>query len=97
MSHRVAARVVDYFAELTDARDQSKVVHPLINFVTIALCAVISGADDFVAITVWANEKRAWLAKFLDLSEGIPSHDRFSAVFAYPTATAHGAAPATAS
>jgi hypothetical protein len=52
VSHGVAARIVDHFAELTDARDQSKVVHPLIILVTIALCAVISGADDFVAITV---------------------------------------------
>jgi predicted transposase YbfD/YdcC len=82
MSQRVTARVEEYFAELTDPRDESKVLHPLINFVTIALCAVLSGADDFVAITVWANEKRAWLSKFLDLKNGIPSHDRFSAVFA---------------
>jgi len=82
VSQRVVVRIEDHFSELTDARDPSKVVHPLVNIVTIALCAVISGADDFVAITVWANEKRAWLAKFLDLRNGIPSHDRFNAVFA---------------
>jgi predicted transposase YbfD/YdcC len=46
------------------------------------LCAVICGADDFVAIARWANSKQDWLAKFLDLSSGVPSHDRFNAVVA---------------
>jgi predicted transposase YbfD/YdcC len=50
--------------------------------VTIALCAVISGADDFVSIALWGRAKKEWLAKFLDLSAGIPSHDRFNAIFA---------------
>jgi hypothetical protein len=51
-----------------------------VNVVTIALCAVICGADDFVSIADWGRTKRAWLAKFLDLSSGIPSHDRFNAI-----------------
>jgi hypothetical protein len=38
-----------------------------LNIVVIALCAVISGADDFVAIARWARIKRQWLAQFLDL------------------------------
>jgi hypothetical protein len=66
---------------LTDPR-RRQVVSPLINIVTMALCAVIAGADDFVAIAAWARQKRDWRAQFLDLSSGIPSHDRFNAVFA---------------
>jgi predicted transposase YbfD/YdcC len=58
------------------------VTYPLINIVTIALCAVICGADDFVAIAAWGREKKDWLSKFLDLRNGIPSHDRFNAVLA---------------
>ncbi len=54
----------------------------MINFVAIAICAVICSADDFVAIANWAKAKREWLAQFLDLSAGIPSHDRFNAIFA---------------
>jgi predicted transposase YbfD/YdcC len=42
---------------------------------------VIAGADDFVTIAAWARQKRDWLAKILDLSNGIPSHDRFNAIF----------------
>jgi predicted transposase YbfD/YdcC len=76
-----SARFDDHFADLTDPR-RRKVVYPLINIVAIAICAVIAGADDFVSIAAWAHEKRDWLSKILDLSSGIPSHDRFNAVFA---------------
>jgi len=76
-----SARIQDHFTELTDPR-RREVVYPLINVVVIAVCAVISGADDFVAIAEFGKKKREWLARFLDLKEGIPSHDRFNAIFA---------------
>ncbi len=80
MSDELSAQIQKHFASLTDPR-RRKVTHPLINIVTIALCAVIAGADDFATIAAWGRQKRAWLARFLDLSSGIPSHDRFNAVF----------------
>jgi predicted transposase YbfD/YdcC len=80
MSDELSARIKEHFASLTDPR-RRKVTYPLINIVTIALCAVIAGADDFVTIAAWGRHKRAWLARFLDLTNGIPSHDRFNAVF----------------
>jgi hypothetical protein len=48
----------------------------------IARCAVICGADDFVSIALGTRMKTAWPATFLDLSAGIPSHDRFNATVA---------------
>lgn len=51
------------------------------NIVTMALCATICGADDFVAIARWANTKVDWLSSSLDMSNGVPSHDRFNAIF----------------
>jgi predicted transposase YbfD/YdcC len=80
MDHDLSARIDYHFASLTDPR-RSKVTYPLINIVTIALCATIAGADDFVAIADWARRKQDWLGRFLDLSSGIPSHDRFNAIF----------------
>ncbi len=80
MPDGLSAQIKKHFAGLTDPR-RRKVIHPLINILTIALCAVIAGADDFVTIAAWGRQKRAWLARFLDLSGGIPSHDRFNAVF----------------
>jgi predicted transposase YbfD/YdcC len=76
-----SARLHDHFADLTDPR-RREVTYPLINIVVIAICAVICGADDFVAIAEFGRKKREWLARFLDLSTGIPSHDRFNAILA---------------
>jgi predicted transposase YbfD/YdcC len=79
MPKKLSARIQDHFVELTDPR-RRKVIYPLINIVTIAICAVICGADDFVSIAEYGRKKRKWLAQFLDLRSGIPSHDRFNAV-----------------
>lgn len=79
MASRLGVRVEEHFGELTDPR-RREVTHPLLNLVTMALCAVLSGADDFVAIARWAEKKQEWLGKFLDMSAGVPSHDRFNTV-----------------
>ena len=81
MSSMKSARIQDHFAELTEPR-RGEVTYPLINVVVIALCAVICGADDFVAIAKFGHTKQSWLARFLDLKSGIPSHDRFNAILA---------------
>jgi predicted transposase YbfD/YdcC/predicted DNA-binding protein (UPF0251 family) len=81
MPEKRSARIQDHFVQLTDPR-RRKVVYPLINVVTIAICAVICGADDFVAIADYGRKKRKWLSQFLDLRAGIPSHDRFNAILA---------------
>jgi predicted transposase YbfD/YdcC len=80
MATDFSARIDKHFASLSDPR-RGRVTYPLINILTIALCATIAGADDFVAIADWARQKEDWLGQFLDLSSGIPSHDRFNAVF----------------
>jgi predicted transposase YbfD/YdcC len=79
MPPTTSARIRDHFASLTDPR-RRKVVYPLIDIITIALCAVVAGADDFVAIAEYGRKKRTWLSQFLDLRGGVPSHDRFNAI-----------------
>lgn len=79
MSTGKSASIQKHFADLTDPRRREG-TYPLINIVVIALCAVIAGADDFVAIAAFGRAKREFLKKFLDLSSGIPSHDRFNAI-----------------
>ena len=74
-----AADFQEHFSGLTDPRRREG-VYPLENIVAMSICAVICGADDFVAIAEWAAAKREWLATFLDLSAGVPSHDRFNAI-----------------
>ena len=58
MSDELSTQIQKHFASLTDPR-RRKVTYPLINIVTIALCAVIAGADDFVTIAAWGRQKRA--------------------------------------
>ena len=79
MTNVQSARLVDHFQELTDPR-RGECTHALMNIVVIAVCAVICGADDFVAIAKFGEKRERWFARFLDLKDGIPSHDRFNAV-----------------
>jgi len=76
-----SVRIQDHFADLTDPRRREG-TYPLVNIVVMAVCAVICGADDFVAIARFARSKKEWLGTFLDLSSGIPSHDRFNQILA---------------
>lgn len=59
--------------------DRSK-RHPLVNIITISLCAIISGCDDFCSIEEYGHAKQAWFEEFLDMPYGIPSHDTFNDV-----------------
>lgn len=79
MPSKKSASIEEHFAELADPRRREG-TYPLVNIVVMALCAVISGADDFVAIADWSRLKQEWLSKFLDMSAGVPSHDRFNAI-----------------
>ncbi len=74
--------ISEHFAALTDPRVERSRVHRLVDIVTIALCGVLCGADDWVAIAAFGQEKEAWLRTFLELPGGIPSHDTFGRVFA---------------
>ena len=65
------------FSALTDPRMDRRKRHPLINIITISICAIIAGCDDFCSIEEYGKSKRDWFAQFLDLSQGIPSHDTF--------------------
>lgn len=73
--------IIAHFAQLEDPRDERNRKHPLINLITIAILGVIGGADTWVDIERYGQSKREWLGTFLDLSNGIPSHDTFGRVF----------------
>lgn len=77
-----APRIADCFSDLVDPRIDRTKRHRLLDIVTIAVCAVLSGAESWVEVAEWGRIKRAWLADWLDLPHGIPSHDTFGRVFA---------------
>jgi predicted transposase YbfD/YdcC len=77
-----ATSVLVHFANLEDPRMNRTRRHPLVDIVVVALCAVISGAESWVQVEKFGNNKRTWLKSFLELPNGIPSHDTFGRVFA---------------
>jgi predicted transposase YbfD/YdcC len=82
MAASPGSTITDHFATLTDPRVERTKEHRLLDILTIALCAIISGADEWVAMEAYGNAKREWLETFLALPNGIPSHDTFGRVFA---------------
>lgn len=74
--------IADHFAVLEDPRIDRTKRHNLIDIMTISVCAVICGADSWVAIETYGCAKYEWLKTFLELPNGIPSHDTFARVFA---------------
>jgi predicted transposase YbfD/YdcC len=71
-----------HFSGLTDPRVERTRDHKLLDIVIIAVCGAICGADGWVEIEAFGEAKLAWLQTFLELPNGIPSHDTFGRVFA---------------
>jgi predicted transposase YbfD/YdcC len=82
MPQRLTASIVEHFANLIDPRIERQKQHQLIDILVIALCAVLCGANDWVAVETFGKAKEAWFRRFLELPNGIPSHDTFGRVFA---------------
>jgi predicted transposase YbfD/YdcC len=71
-----------YFADLPDPRVNRTRLHLLGDILVIAVCAVVAGADTFEEVETFGKARRDWLARFLRLPNGIPSHDTFNRVLA---------------
>ena len=77
-----SATILAYFDELNDPRVSRARKHALEDILVIAICAVICGADGWTDVEAFGHAKHAWLKTFLELPNGIPSHDTFGRVFA---------------
>ena len=82
MAVRKLRSLVTHFALLEDPRLQRTRKHELLDIIAITICAVICGADSWVAVEHYGVAKKDWLTRFLKLPNGIPSHDTFGRVFA---------------
>jgi predicted transposase YbfD/YdcC len=72
--------LVKELAAIEDPRCGRKVEHRLLDILVIAVCAVLGEAESFEDIALYGRCKEAWLRGFLDLPNGIPSHDTFRRV-----------------
>lgn len=73
--------IEEHFSKVTDPRKDRTKDHKLIDIIAIAICAVICGAEGWVDMELYGKSKEPWLRTFLELPNGIPSHDTFGRVF----------------
>jgi len=69
-------------AVVPDPRRQCKNLrHPLVDVLVVGFCGVLCGCEDFVELETFGRKKEDFFRRFLQLPEGIPSHDTFRRVF----------------
>lgn len=78
----LADTFLDYFSDIKDPRIQNhNFRHRIIDILVITVLATICGADGWAEIERFGKSKQDWLKTFLELPNGIPSHDTFGRVF----------------
>lgn len=82
MAERPQASIEHHFRDLQDPRVDRTKQHKLLDIIVIAICGIICGADEWTTIEEFGNAKLEWFRTFLELPNGIPSHDTFGRVFA---------------
>ena len=80
MDAQATAWIPRAFETMPDPRHHN-IQHKFLDIITIALFAVLCGCDDWCAVATYGWTKQDWLATFLELPNGIPSHDTFNEVF----------------
>jgi len=69
------------FEGLKDPRTGNAGLHDLHELLVIALCTVLSGGQGATHMAAFAVAKESFLRGFLQLENGLPSHDTFSRLF----------------
>ncbi len=73
---------LEYFEDLSDPRQQGKIVYPLNEVLLLCLLAVLAGAGTFTDIALFGEKKLDLLRRFLPFRDGTPPHDRLGEIFA---------------
>lgn len=81
MSEKKATTLFEHLSEIKDPRIERTKWHKLIDILVIAVCATICGAESYPDMEEFGLDKEEWLRTFLELENGIPSHDTFRRVF----------------
>jgi len=73
---------ISHFRVIRDPRIERNKLHKLESILFVAMCAVLSGAESWAGMEEFGEIRKEWLSQYVDLSNGIPSHDTFGRVFA---------------
>jgi hypothetical protein len=72
---------LEHFATLPDPRQSKKVLYPLDEVLLLTLCAVLCGADGWVSVALFGEQKLGFLRRYLPFANGTPSHDQLGLIF----------------
>jgi len=81
-SNLPSSSLLKHFETLEDPRTAYLIEHRLLDIVALTICAVVCGAEGWEDIEAYGHSKLEWLKTFLELPNGIPSHDTVSRLFA---------------
>jgi len=81
MSKLKAEVLFESLKKIDDPRREHQKFHSLFDILVISICAVICGAEHWTDIEEFGEAKQQWFSSFLELENGIPSHDTFRRVF----------------
>lgn len=73
--------LIEQLSTIEDPRLERRKLHKLTDILVIAICAILSGVDNWEHIAEFGRSKLPWFKQFLSLPHGIPSHDTFGRVF----------------
>ena len=72
--------LLNWMEYIEDVRQARKVRHKLKDILVIVLFATLANADDWVEMELFAKEYQDFLRKYIELRNGIPSHDTLNRV-----------------
>jgi len=82
MQAKEQSPLVTALAAVPDPRRQCKNLrHRLVDVLVVGFCGVLCGCEDFVELQTFGRKKEDFFRRFLELPQGIPSHDTFRRVF----------------
>lgn len=81
MPARWPLKVTEYFQGITDPRRDLGKRHELLDVIVLSLSGLLCGCEGWMDVADYARTKQEWFETFLDLPNGIPSHDTFDRIF----------------
>ena len=72
--------LLDWMEYIEDVRQARKVRHKLKDILVIVLFATLADADDWVEIAMFVDTYQDYLRKYIELENGVPSHDTINRV-----------------
>jgi predicted transposase YbfD/YdcC len=75
-------KLMEYLGTVIDKRQKKKVLHKMGDIIALVFFAMLANANEWVEIEIFGKEHKEFLKKYLELPNGIPSHDTIQRVFA---------------